>query len=190
MFAQNTILLAGDHSWAMRLSEAMIDLERISALPGKKILIRGNHDYWWDTVAKINKAGLPGVTAIQAGYAAVENVAVCGTRGWLCPGPQKLSAQDTKIYQRELGRLELALAKAKSDGYTKIIALLHYPPVNDLHQPSGFTELLAQYRVDHCVYGHLHGESAQRAFEGLHDGTYYHLVACDYLNFTLKKIID
>lgn len=185
---QDTVLLAGDHSWAMHLAEAMIDLEQISALPGKKVLIRGNHDYWWDTVSKVNKAVPSGILAIQANYTVAEDYAICGTRGWTCPGPQKLSEQDMKIYQRELGRLELALSKAQSDGYSKLIALLHYPPVNELHQPSGFTELLAKYQVEHCIYGHLHGGSAQNAYTGLHEGTYYHLVACDYLEFQLKKI--
>lgn len=185
----DTVLLAGDHSWAMRLAEAIIDLEQIATLPGKKILIRGNHDYWWDTVSKVNKAAPPGILAIQANFTAVGNWAICGTRGWLCPGTQPLSAQDTKIHLRELGRLELALSQAKSNGFTELIALLHYPPVNELHQSSGFTDLLAQYQVKHCIYGHLHDISAQNAYEGLHDGISYHLVACDHLDFRLKKII-
>lgn len=186
---EDTVLLAGDHSWAMRLSEALHDLEQIAALPGQKVLIRGNHDYWWDTVAKVTKAAPPSLTAVQSAYTPVGDIAVCGTRGWLCPGPQKLSAQDMKIYERELGRLNLALTKAKSDGYTRLIALLHYPPVNEMHQASGFTALLEQFAVGHCIYGHLHGGSAQNAYEGLHNGVCYHLVACDYLDFKLKKIL-
>lgn len=186
---EDTVLLAGDHSWAMRLSEAMIDLEQIAALPGKKILIRGNHDYWWNTVAKVNKIVPPGIIAIQTDFTSAENLAICGTRGWLCPGSQKLSAQDMKIYQRELGRLEIALSKAKRSGYTEFIVLLHYPPVNELHQTSGFITLMEQYQVKHCIYGHLHGMSNQNAYEGSHNGTNYHLVACDYLDFKLKKIL-
>jgi len=186
---EDTVLLAGDHSWAMRLTDALCDLEEIASLPGKKVLIRGNHDYWWDTVTKVNQAAPSGIIAIQADFTEVEDFAVCGTRGWLCPGPQKLSAQDMKIYQRELGRLEMALAKAKNAGHTKLIALLHYPPVNELHQTSGFTELLERYEVKHCIYGHLHGISAQNVFAGSHNGIHYHLVACDYLGFAPKRII-
>jgi hypothetical protein len=188
--ASDTVLLAGDHSWAMRLAEAAIDMEQISRLPGQKILIRGNHDYWWDTVSKVNKALPAGMLAIQADYTPVGEYAVCGTRGWLCPGSHPLSDQDMKIYHREVGRLELALSKARQQGHHRIIVLLHYPPVNELHQTSGFTQLLQEYQVEHCIYGHLHDGAAKTAFEGCHSGVQYHLVACDYLRFTLKKIVE
>lgn len=185
----DTVLLAGDHSWAMRLTEAMPDLQAIGRLPGRKILIRGNHDYWWDTVSKVNRCLPAGMLAIQADFAPVENYAICGTRGWLCPDDQPLSTQDLKIYQRELGRLELALSKARQHGYTQLIALLHYPPINDLHYPSGFTDLLESFNVKHCIYGHLHGASALKSLDGCHHSIHYHLVACDHLNFQLKKIL-
>jgi uncharacterized protein len=187
--ANDTILLAGDHSWAMRLTEALLDLEQIGQLPGKKVLIRGNHDYWWDTVAKVNKAIPAGMVAIQADFTLVEDYAICGTRGWVCPDSQVLPPDDLKIYQRELGRLEIALSKAQQQGHAKRIALLHYPPVSESREPSGFTTLLKKYRVEHCIYGHLHSAAAKTALEGCHNGVQYHLVACDYLNFQLKKIV-
>ena len=187
--SNDTILLAGDHSWAMRLTEALIDLEQIGQLPGKKILIRGNHDYWWDTVAKVNKAVPTGMVAIQADFTLAEDYAICGTRGWICPESHVLPPDDMKIYQRELGRLELALSKAQQQGHTKRIALLHYPPANEFREPSGFTMLLEKYSVEHCIYGHLHSGAAKTALEGCHNGVQYHLVACDYLNFQLKKIV-
>lgn len=185
----DTVLLAGDHSWAMRLNEAMVDLMEIGQLPGRKILVRGNHDYWWDTVAKVNRSLPTGMVAIQADFTMVDHYAVCGTRGWLCPDEHGLPGSDMKIYARELGRLELALTKAQQHGHTLFIVLLHYPPFNEIQQPSGFTELLEKFKVEHCIFGHLHGGVGQKSFDGCKNGVNYHLVACDALDFQLKKIL-
>lgn len=185
----DTVLLAGDHSWAMRLTEAVIDLAEIGRLPGNKVLVRGNHDYWWDTVTKVNRVLPADMLAIQADFVTREHYAVCGTRGWLCPNEQGLSAADMKIYQRELGRLEMALTKARQQGHTRLIVLLHYPPFNEIQQSSGFSTLMEKFDVKHCIFGHLHGGAALKNFDGCHNGVNYHLVACDFLNFQLKKIL-
>lgn len=187
--SEDTVLLAGDISWAMKLSEAMIDLNAIIELPGRKIIVRGNHDYWWQTLGKMNKAVDNKLTFLQNTFAAVGSYAVCGSRGWLCPGDRSFTSDDEAIYQRELLRVRASLDAARTAGFEQLILMLHYPPVNDKHEPSGFTELFAEYGVAMCLFGHLHSESAATAPSGIINGTACQLVACDALDFRLKQII-
>ncbi len=186
---EDTVLLAGDISWAMKLSEAMFDLNAIIELPGRKIIIRGNHDYWWQTLSKMNKAVDNKLTFLQNNFAAVGSYAVCGSRGWLCPGDRSFTTDDEAIYQRELLRVRASLDAARAAGFEQLILMLHYPPVNDKHEPSGFTDLFTEYGVAQCLFGHLHSESAATAPTGIINGTACHLVACDALDFRLKQII-
>jgi len=187
--AEDCVLIAGDISWAMELAEALPDLEAIAALPGKKILIRGNHDYWWQTLSKMNRFMGDQLTFIHNTFAVAGDWAVCGSRGWVCPQDPAFTAEDQPIYDREVGRLELSLKGARQAGFDKIIAMLHYPPLYSCTEGNAITDLLTAYGVSICVYGHLHGETARFACQGLINGIEYHLVACDALDFKLKQIV-
>ncbi|WP_026478741.1 metallophosphoesterase [Alkaliphilus transvaalensis] len=186
---EDTVLIAGDISWAMKMEEAMVDLEWIHRLPGRKILIRGNHDYWWASIKKLNQL-FDNLDFMQNNYYTYEDYAICGTRGWTCPNPFKFTEQDNKLYLREGQRLRASLDMAQKAGYSKLIVMLHYPPTNDHFEPSLFTEILEEFRVEKVVYGHLHGEDSYKAgITGLHNNVEYHLVSCDYLDFDLMKLI-
>lgn len=179
------VLLAGDHSWAMKLEEAIPDLEFIGSLPGTKILIKGNHDLWWQSLSKVKKIAPDGILLLQNNHFVAENMCICGTRGWICPSDDDFDSHDYKIYRRELLRLESSLKSAKQNNPDQdIIVMLHYPPFDNKKQPSGFVKLMEEYKVKTCVYGHLHGNVHQYAVNGTINGISYHLVACDYLNFS------
>jgi len=184
------VIIAGDTSWAMRLDDALSDLQRIGEMPGLKILIKGNHDYWWDTLSKLRKVLPDSIRPLQAGCAIINRVAVVGTRGWLCPNDSHFGDDDRKIYERELGRLRNALGQLDrtQDQFDCLIVALHYPPTAQDHEPTGFTELIEQYQADICVYGHLHGEDIKTALNGLHRGVMYYLVSADAANFSPVEI--
>jgi hypothetical protein len=184
----DAVLLAGDISWAMKFEQAIVDLDRIASLPGKKILIRGNHDYWWQTLGKMNTIIGNRLTFIQNNYISLGDFAVCGSRGWICPEDPDFAADDEPIYQRELGRVRNSLVAARTAGHQRIILLLHYPPLYN-NTASGFTQLLSEFEVELCVYGHLHDEAIKNAPLGNINGTIYHLVSCDALDFKLKQLI-
>jgi predicted phosphohydrolase len=183
--SSDLVIIPGDISWALRLEKALADLAWIAHLPGQKLLVRGNHDYWWGGIGKVRRSLPEGVFALQNDHFPWGEVAVCGSRGWICPGEKQYEAErDDKIYYRELERLELSLASARKAGYERLIVALHYPPVNYRHEPSGFTDLLNGYSVEKCLYGHLHGEAQKRALRGKWRGVEYFLVAADAANFT------
>ncbi|MPM69094.1 hypothetical protein SDC9_116038 [bioreactor metagenome] len=170
----------------MQLSAALPDLSFIGALPGKKILLKGNHDYWWSAIGRV-RASLPaGMRALQNDSVVEAGIGICGSRGWLCPGSSNFSQDDEKIYLRELDRLSLSI-RSLPEVETKI-AMLHFPPFSDRDRASGFTERLEAAGVKIAVYGHLHGEANRYAFEGEKNGVYYYCVAADKLDFTPKRI--
>ncbi|MBU5675253.1 metallophosphoesterase [Alkaliphilus sp. MSJ-5] len=184
----DAVLIPGDISWAMTLEEAMIDLEWIADLPGKKYLIRGNHDYWWGSITKLNSL-FDSMSFIQNNFFTYREYAICGTRGWNCPNHYKFTNHDEKIYLREVSRLEMSLNTAKRSGYDNIIVMLHYPPTNDKLEPSLFTEVLEKYNVRHVIYGHLHGETSYGAgLKGIYNGINYYLTSCDYARFEMIEI--
>ena len=162
----DTVIICGDISWGLRLEEAAADFEWIRALPGKKLLFKGNHDLWWSSAGKLNKLyGDEKMIFLQNDAALIEGdggkkIAVCGSRGWICPGSEGFTAEDDRLYRRELLRLEMSLKEGKELKADEIIGALHFPPTNDKQQASGFTHLLSQYGVKTCVYGHLHGSDA------------------------------
>lgn len=181
----DVVLVPGDISWAMTLADAEDDLAYLGSLPGRIIMIRGNHDYWWSGIGKVRRALPPNVSAVQNDHVQLTTEwAVCGTRGWVVPGgPGWEEQRDRPIYDREQLRLEMSLQSAVRAGAKHIVAMLHFPPVNDRHEPSGFTRLLERFPVVHCVYGHLHGAAQRGALIGTHGGVKYHLAACDAIGF-------
>lgn len=186
---EDTVLLPGDISWGMRLFEAKADLNVIDSLPGRKILLSGNHDYWWKSSSKLS-VQYPKMVFLKNDSVQYEDFFICGTRGWTCPNAVSFTVEDEKIYQRELIRLRLSLDSAMKRGAEKIIVMLHYPPTNEKHEPSGFTDILAEYPVLMAVYGHLHGAGNHKlALQGEYQGITYYLTASDYLDFCPKRIL-
>lgn len=183
------VLVPGDISWAMTLEGALPDLHDIAALPGTKVLLRGNHDFWWPSITRLRAALPEGVYALQNDALRLGKLVLAGTRGWLCPGSSTFGAEDERIYQRELGRLQLSLNAARKlrQPGDLLIVMLHYPPTNLRLEPSGFTELLTQANADAVVFGHLHGD--HRAVERVGQ-TPAHLVAADALGFVPKLIVE
>ena len=187
---EDTVLIPGDISWAMQLQEARADLEEIGRLPGRKILCKGNHDYWWNSISQVRSVLPAGMTALQHNAADLGDAVVCATRGWMIPTKEMpLSEQDAKICRREADRLRLALddASARAEG-RPVIVMTHYPPLLAGETDTVFTELLEAYGVHTAVYGHLHGTGIQSGFTGEHHGIRYHLVSCDSIGFSPRKI--
>lgn len=181
------VLIPGDISWAMYLEDAVSDLNEIDEMPGRKILLKGNHDYWWQSLNKIN-AVLPGsIQLLQNNSIDIGDVVVCGTRGWNVPGSSDFLEQDRKIYLRETERLRLSVKNAKSDKEKLII--MHYPPYNDKCEFNEFIDVLMEYDIKRVLFGHIHGKGLWNLKEGNIFGIDFACVSCDYLNFKLKKII-
>ena len=235
---EDIVFLVGDMSWALRLNEAACDLEEIASMPGKKYMIRGNHDYWWSSANKMRNLMGDAITFLQGhGTAKLIQteegpriIAFGGTRAYLCPGDSHFTPEtDQSIYERELMRTEAALQEMdravkillekltaetnmESTGsevtddtigsektetltidihnipVTKLL-LLHYPPFNESNAPSGFTDLMEQYNVDTCIFGHLHDQISFKRIPKEFGTTKLELVSADYLEFTLKEIM-
>lgn len=186
---EDVVLVPGDISWAMQLPEAAQDLAFVGSLPGRKVLLRGNHDYWWSSLSKVRDALPEGVFALQNDVMHLDGLTVAGSRGWVCPGSAIFDeAKDRKIYDREVLRLELSLSKAQKRD--KLICMLHYPPFNEKRARSGFSELMEKYGVDIAVYGHLHDKACRNAFEGERNGVEYRLCSADHLNFSPRLITE
>ncbi|MEA4852823.1 MAG: metallophosphoesterase [Christensenella sp.] len=189
--SDDVVLIPGDISWAMKLDEAKPDLDAIGALPGLKILLRGNHDYWWGSIAKMERVLPDTVKIIQNNSISVGDYVFCGTRGWMLPSEGGLSENDKKIYEREKQRLRLSLDSTKKYSEKKLIALMHFPPLYEQMRDTEFTEIFQEYDVSEVVFGHLHGEILNRIhLDDILVGTVnYNLVSADYLDFRLKQII-
>ena len=203
--ADDVVFILGDTSWALHLDEALPDLKAIAQLPGKKYIIRGNHDYWWSSLRKMNIATEEQFTFLQGrGAMAIDGhraVAFGGSRAYLCPNDSAFKEEtDLSIYKRELLRVEAALqemdqllkqARQENPSIREEvrILLLHYPPFNDENEASGFTELMEKYKVDHCLFGHLHDENSFKRIPANFGATPRHLASADYLHFTLKEIL-
>ena len=185
----DTVLIAGDISWSMKWEDCKYDLDWISSLPGKKIMSKGNHDFWWSSISKLN-AMYENMKFLQNNYYAYNEYAICGTRGWLDPSSDKFNTKDEKIYAREQIRLKLSLDSAKKAGYEKIIVMIHYPPFADENGESDFTNIFKEYGVEKVIYGHLHGPSNIKAKEGIINGVEYIMTSCDFIDFNPIKILD
>jgi predicted phosphohydrolase len=180
---EDVVFIAGDISWAMTLSDAMRDIEWIAQLPGQKVIIRGNHDYWWSGISKMRSLLPPGVHALQNDAIGFGDVVVCGSRGWQLPSHPSFTGEDERLYSRELERLRLSLVYADSLPHKTKVVLLHYPPLSADGNETAMTRLLEQYGVSLCVYGHLHAHAHRHAYVGRLHGIQYQLVSADYVNF-------
>ena len=185
------VLIGGDISWAMRLEETKTDLEWIHNLPGKKIIIKGNHEYWWKSISAVREVLPDSMMAIQNDSIKIGDYIICGTRGWTVPEENKeFLPEDEKIYKREVERLKLTLKSAKvlQENNEKIICMMHFPPLTDACRDTGFVDLLERFGVADVVYGHLHGAGLRTAFRGEHRGVRFHLVSCDGLDFKVYRL--
>ncbi len=187
---EDIVLLPGDLSWAMSLADAKPDLNAIGELPGRKVILRGNHDYWWSGIGRVRDALPEGMYAVQNDCLYLDDTLICGTRGWTLPGEQT-NSDDMKIYQRELLRLNMTLTQARRLSKDKpIVCMMHFPPLTDSVRDTEFVDLLEQYGVADVVYGHLHGAGLKIAFKGEHRGIRFHLVSCDGLGFKLYRLTE
>lgn len=185
---EDTIILAGDISWGLKLEEAVSDLDFLAELPGHKVIIKGNHDLWWNGITRLNSM-YDSMTFIQNSCYEADGWFICGSRGWTCPGSDDFSEADERIFKREVGRLRASLEAARSRGAENIIGVTHYPPTNDKLQPSEFTKLFTEAGVDTALYGHLHGnEGYKNGIKGHLNGVDYQLISLDYLDCRIKKI--
>lgn len=187
---EDTVVLPGDFSWAMYLQDTYKDFEYLNSLPGKKLLLKGNHDYWWTTVTNmrnfLKKNKFKNIDFIYNNSYLVENKILTGTRGWNLLDTENSS----KMIKRESIRLQLAIEDGiKKYGDDKeIIVFMHYPPISNTNKKSEFLKILKQYDIKRCYYGHLHGKSHQDAVEGIVDGIEFKLISADYLNFDVIKV--
>ena len=186
---EDVVVLCGDTSWGISLEEAAEDFRFLDSLPGKKLILKGNHDYWWNTAGKMRKffeqEGFTTLDILHNNCFFYGDYALCGTRGWFFEEEQ--GAQDAKVLNREVGRLEMSL---RAGGEKKKLCFLHYPPLYQGYQCPEILKKILEYKVEGCYYGHLHGPSHRLAIQGDWFGTEFSLVAGDYLGFVPKKICD
>lgn len=186
---EDVVLIPGDLSWAMRLEDALPDLDAICSLPGKKILLKGNHDYWWSAPSRVRSILKNNTFLLQYDSKDLGDLAVCGSRGWILPADKNFSAEDRAVYEREKIRLRLSLDSVR-DKEKEIIVMMHYPPIGPRGEATEFSKILEEYPVRRVVFGHIHNaEPGSRQYtDALSGGIVYNLVSCDYLDFKLKSI--
>lgn len=179
------VLIPGDISWAMKLEDAVLDLNRIDKLNGKKIILKGNHDYWWSTLKKIESIGFNTLHFLQNNAFLFENTLIVGTRGWESRDANCFSEDDEKIFLRELNRLELSIQYGINNlkDYEEIIAILHYPPFDKKLQPNEFENIFIKYGITKVIYGHIHGEAVNKMPQGKINNIEYYCVSGDLIDF-------
>ena len=186
---EDMCVICGDLTWGMDMSSCLEDFKFIDRLPGKKIILKGNHDFWWSTASKamrfFHENNISSIEILNNNCFFYEDIAICGTRGWMCP-QENASEHDRKIMQREIQRLETSL-KAAGDCERKI-CFLHYPPIYGRYKAVEMIELMQSYEVRECYFGHIHGAGRVYAVEGVVDGIAYHLVSADHVAFCPVKI--
>ena len=187
---EDTVVVAGDISWALKMEEAVVDLDWIDSLPGQKVILKGNHDLWWNGITKMNRM-YDTITFLQHDSFCPENeksseggrIWICGSRGWITPDDDGFTETDEKIYNRELLRLESSLNSAGMEEGDEILGFLHYPPVSDARRFSGFMQMFEDFGVKNVYFGHVHGEdNFHKAIQGNYHGIEYKLISADYLN--------
>ena len=186
---EDTLVIAGDISWGMSLEESARDFAWLHDLPGRKILMKGNHDYWWNTVAKMHRffeeKGFDSLHILHNNCFFYGDTALCGTRGWFYE--EEKEGRNEKVFLRELQRLETSL---KAAGEAEKLCFLHYPPFYTGYCCQPILDILEKYRVKACYYGHLHGGSHRLAVQGERRGVTYRLISADFLKFNPEKIMD
>ena len=187
---EDTCVICGDLTWGMDMKSCLADFKFISELPGQKIILKGNHDFWWSTASKAKKFfaenGIDSIHVLNNNCFFYEDIAICGTRGWMCPN-ENPSDHDRKIMLREIQRLEVSLQAAGECG--RKICFLHYPPIYGRFYAAEMIGLMHQYGVRECYYGHIHGPGRAFAFEGEADGITYRLISADHVAFKPVKIV-
>lgn len=187
---EDILIIAGDISWALKIENIQKDFMYLSALPGKKIIIRGNHDYWWQSISKVRDICDSNTFALQNDAVKIGKYIFFGSRGWTVSDGSS-TKEDLKIYKREIERMKLAIQSAKKmqeDGDI-LIGITHYPPFNAYFQQSDMSKLFSDAGVETVIYGHLHGKDSKTKDIVRIDGVEYHLTSCDFLNFKIKTII-
>lgn len=187
---EDVVLLPGDISWARNDDEALPDMDWIARRPGRKLLLRGNHDGWWSSATKVRKLLPSRSEPLHNDSIPIGDWVVVGARGWTSPEDPIATPGDERVFRRELERLRLSIAHADKNFGTAPprLAMVHYPPMIAGRPPGEVVELLRRGRVRHCVYGHLHGDDHRLAVHGEHDGIRYHFVAADAVDFAPLKI--
>ncbi|MDR0856507.1 MAG: metallophosphoesterase [Clostridiales bacterium] len=188
----DVVLLAGDFSWAMNFSDALLDLQYLAVLPGKKVLVRGNHDYWWKSVSAMRAALPKGFYIVQNDALRFpEGLVVFGSRGWTA-ADGAVTEEDDKIYKRETERMKLSIAAAQKIAQEgdRMIAVMHYPPFNVRREPSPIGDLLQASGAQSVVYGHLHGKGCRTDLFFMRDGVRYYLTSCDQINNDPQFIME
>lgn len=181
---EDTVVIAGDISWAMKLEDTLEDFKWINELPGKKIFLKGNHDYWWGTKSKIEKFlianNLDTISVLFNNSYICDEYAVCGTRGWFL---ENNTPEDVKVLNREIGRLRASIISAVNTNKEPIV-FLHYPPYYNNMECKEIIDVLLEYNIKKCYYGHIHGtKNFRNAFEGNYKGIELKLISCDKLSF-------
>ena len=183
----DTVLMAGDFSWGMYLEETVEDFKFLESLPGRKIMIKGNHDYWWETLNKLNifkkENNFNSVDFLHNNFYVIDDYAVCGTRGWELGTGEVTDEQDKKVYEREKERLIRSLTLAKNAGHENIIAMTHY----NVGVNSEYVDILKQFGVRLCIFGHLHGKADCLRYEK--EGIEFICTSCDLINFLPIRIL-
>jgi len=188
---EDWVLVAGDLSWAMKLDEVRPDLEFLDSLPGKKVLIKGNHAHWWSGRAKVERVLPPSVRILQNDALPLgEGWVAAGTRGWSFPGAPDFTEQDEKILAREVGRLRLSLEAARRLGGKDLVVMTHFPPLLSDGKESPLLPLVLESGARYCVYGHLHGKDHQAGFQGVRGRTRFLLTSADALDFRPLLVLD
>lgn len=187
---EDTVVVPGDISWAMSLKEAEADFRFIHELPGRKIILKGNHDYWWTTAAKMNnflaENGFDSIFILHNNHYAYESYGICGTRGWINDDSEPA---DAKVLAREANRLEASISSAESAGLEPLV-FLHYPPLYGNEYNPDLLEVMYRHNIKRCWYGHIHGRKGhQNAVNGERDGIVFQLVSADYVQFCPVKIM-
>lgn len=185
------VLIAGDVSWGTTLEEGLFDLEALKELKGRKVFVRGNHDFWWNGITRLRRAAPDGnFYFLQNDCVKFENVIICGSRGWTCPGSNDYSDTDEKLYKREAERFKLCfkeVEKVREEG-DRLIVMIHYPPFSRTVPSTEFTSLFEEFETEKVVFGHIHGETFF-PFRTVKNGIEYVLTSCDKVNFTLQRIL-
>lgn len=187
---EDTVVLPGDFSWGLNLEQTVKDFEFLNSLNGTKIISKGNHDLWWNTVTKLQRFfdenNITTVKLLHNNHFAFENIGICGTRGWVNDNSE---APNAKVIAREAMRLEASIQSALKDGLRPVV-FLHYPPVYGMSRNLDMLEVLYKYKIKQVFYGHLHGKAHGYAINGLSEGINYRLVSCDYLHFDPLDITE